>query len=193
MPGTEPDAIVRRYYALIDSRQFRAAWALLSDRQRDSLDYDQWVGGHVSTRSVQTPAVTILAPSDGVATVAVTRRFTGTWALIADGGEWKLDSPDIRLVDESRSVPADPSPPALAVPEPPVPPQSQPASASLDFDPSPYVNKGDAYNCGDFGSQKDAQSVLRADPRDPNRLDADKDGIACENNPLPRDMSPVPR
>jgi len=39
----------------------------------------------------------------------------------------------------------------------------------------------------------DTQAGLRADPTDPNRLDADKDGIACERNPLPTDLVPVPR
>ena len=32
-------------------------------------------------------------------------------------------------------------------------------------------------------------SWRRADLRDPNRLDADRDGIACERNPLPREMT----
>jgi hypothetical protein len=35
--------------------------------------------------------------------------------------------------------------------------------------------------------------VLRADPTDPNRLDSDWDGIACERNPAPRDLVAVPR
>jgi hypothetical protein len=35
-------------------------------------------------------------------------------------------------------------------------------------------------DCGDFAFQEDAQAVLNADPSDPNRLDADDDGIACE-------------
>jgi hypothetical protein len=38
-------------------------------------------------------------------------------------------------------------------------------------------------NCSDFSTQADAQSVLDADPSDPNHLDADHDGIACENLP----------
>ena len=33
---------------------------------------------------------------------------------------------------------------------------------------------------------------LRADPRDPNRLDGnDNDGLACESNRAPRDLVPV--
>jgi len=35
----------------------------------------------------------------------------------------------------------------------------------------------------DFNSQEDAQAVLVQDPSDPNGLDGDNDGIACENLP----------
>jgi hypothetical protein len=46
------------------------------------------------------------------------------------------------------------------------------------FDPLRYTGQGDRYNCGDFASQAQAQAVLRADPRDPNELDGDNDGLA---------------
>jgi hypothetical protein len=58
-------------------------------------------------------------------------------------------------------------------------------------DPQQYINQGDAFNCGDFVSQAEAQAVLRADPSDPNQLDADRDGVACERNRAPRDLAPV--
>ena len=61
------------------------------------------------------------------------------------------------------------------------------------IDPHAYVGRGNAHNCIDFDSQLDAQAVLRADPTDPNRLDADRDGIACERNPGPTDRRKVPR
>ncbi len=35
-------------------------------------------------------------------------------------------------------------------------------------------------DCADFASQAEAQAALDADPSDPNGLDADDDGIACE-------------
>jgi hypothetical protein len=35
-------------------------------------------------------------------------------------------------------------------------------------------------DCADFATQEEAQAVLERDPSDPNRLDADNDGIACE-------------
>lgn len=42
------------------------------------------------------------------------------------------------------------------------------------------VGQGDR-DCRDFGSQSEAQNSLR--PGDPERLDANKNGIACENLP----------
>jgi len=38
-------------------------------------------------------------------------------------------------------------------------------------------------NCDDFTYQEEAQAVLNQDPSDPNRLDRDNDGIACEHLP----------
>lgn len=49
------------------------------------------------------------------------------------------------------------------------------------------VGQGDR-DCRDFGGQSEAQSALR--PGDPERLDADKDGIACES--LSNDSSAPP-
>ena len=39
---------------------------------------------------------------------------------------------------------------------------------------------GGDLDCVDFATQEEAQAVLERDPSDPNRLDADNDGIACE-------------
>jgi hypothetical protein len=38
-------------------------------------------------------------------------------------------------------------------------------------------------DCSDFQYQEEAQAVLDATPGDPNGLDRDKDGIACESLP----------
>jgi hypothetical protein len=38
-------------------------------------------------------------------------------------------------------------------------------------------------DCSDFRSQRDAQAVLDRNPRDPNNLDPDNDGVACEKLP----------
>ncbi len=66
-------------------------------------------------------------------------------------------------------------------------------AADGKFQPMPCLGKALANNSADFKSQADAQAVLRADPSDPNRLDGDRNGIACEANPVPYDREPVPR
>src|SRR5215217_3654265 len=49
-----------------------------------------------------------------------------------------------------------------------------------------YADKAaaqDTLNCSDFTYQEDAQAELDRDPSDPHNLDANNDGIACENLP----------
>jgi hypothetical protein len=41
----------------------------------------------------------------------------------------------------------------------------------------------DTLNCTDFTTQEQAQAVFNRDRSDPNNLDGDNDGIACENLP----------
>lgn len=40
-------------------------------------------------------------------------------------------------------------------------------------------------DCGDFGTRTDAQAHLDADSSDPDGLDANNDGIACEDHDYP--------
>ncbi|MBA2276768.1 MAG: excalibur calcium-binding domain-containing protein [Chloroflexia bacterium] len=54
--------------------------------------------------------------------------------------------------------------------------------ASLSVGGSPFASAQNL-NCDDFSSQGEAQAVLAADPSDPNGLDGDSDGIACESLP----------
>ena len=79
------------------------------------------------------------------------------------------------------------------------PPRSAPApGASGTARPSAGVagragGRGTRIDCPDFPNQAAAQAVLRADPSDPHHLDLDRDGIACEKNPPPRDVERVRR
>ena len=45
---------------------------------------------------------------------------------------------------------------------------------------SPVMAQDGDLDCADFDSQAEAQAELESDPTDPNNLDADNDGIACE-------------
>src|SRR5919107_810226 len=39
------------------------------------------------------------------------------------------------------------------------------------------------FNCSSFATQEEAQAEFNRDPSDPNNLDGDNDGIACEDLP----------
>ncbi len=45
----------------------------------------------------------------------------------------------------------------------------------------PVMAQDGDLDCADFSSQAEAQAELESDPSDPNGLDADNDGIACED------------
>lgn len=47
------------------------------------------------------------------------------------------------------------------------------------------ANTGGDLDCIDFPTQKAAQAHLKDNPSDPNKLDMDKDGVACQIVPVP--------
>jgi hypothetical protein len=48
--------------------------------------------------------------------------------------------------------------------------------------PSKHANaQTDQYACASFGSQESAQAELERDPSDPNNLDSDGNGVACDD------------
>jgi hypothetical protein len=51
-----------------------------------------------------------------------------------------------------------------------------------DDDEGQDKSTGKDRDCPDFASQREAQDALDAAPSDPERLDADDDGIACEDH-----------
>ena len=56
-------------------------------------------------------------------------------------------------------------------------------SARLAWERTPIAeaqSSGDPFDCADFSSQEEAQAEYDSDPSDPSGLDADSDGIACE-------------
>lgn len=75
-------------------------------------------------------------------------------------------------------------------------PVSVTPEASPTFRAEDYIGKGNAFDCDAFANQAQAQAVLRLDPSDPNQLDGfggQRDGIACETRPAPKDSTQVPR
>ena len=56
------------------------------------------------------------------------------------------------------------------------------AALVLAMAPVALAQAGDL-DCANFATQEEAQAVYDADPSDPNGLDDDNDGIACETLP----------
>jgi hypothetical protein len=109
-------------------------------------------------------------------------RKADNWTAFTDGATTWINGPcglQSRPNDERFpwEVGGDCAPPSRATPIP----AAAPPPASAGFDPRRYIGQGNRYNCSDFATQAHAQAVLEADPSDPNRLDADHDGIACES------------
>jgi hypothetical protein len=57
------------------------------------------------------------------------------------------------------------------------------AYEQLVYPSKPAVAQSDQYDCASFGSQESAQAVLDSDPSDPNNLDSDGNGRACDDYP----------
>src|SRR5215208_2852637 len=53
----------------------------------------------------------------------------------------------------------------------------------ITYPSKPAVAQPDQYDCPSFGSQESAQVELDSDPSDPNNLDSDGNGRACDNYP----------
>jgi hypothetical protein len=60
-------------------------------------------------------------------------------------------------------------------------PTCVPDTTTTTAAPATAPTAGDTLNCSDFSTQAEAQAVLDRDRSDPNGLDGDGDGIACES------------
>jgi hypothetical protein len=89
-------------------------------------------------------------------------------------------------------------PPAAEPAAPPVAPAAvapspRPTARAVAASRSAVSTPTGVRSCSDFASQSAAQAALRANPSDPWGLDRDKNGIACESNRPPKNLTPVPR
>ena len=67
-----------------------------------------------------------------------------------------------------------------SITDPSTPPPSPTSPPPDSREPSSGHPSGRDLDCADFSSQEEAQEVLEDDRSDPNGLDADSDGEACE-------------
>ncbi len=65
--------------------------------------------------------------------------------------------------------------------EPPTTPETPEPSAPETERPVDAARSAVDRDCADFATQQGAQAAFDADPSDPERLDSDGDGVACES------------
>lgn len=127
-PITDTDLInpVKEFYSNISSKQYDTAWNLLSRNfQNYAQNYDSFVNGYRKTLNTFVKDIRIqdlsdntvfvqLESSDNINGYVQTKTFEGTWRLIGENGQWKLDSADITL----KSVSPTPKPTFAPTPTP---------------------------------------------------------------------------
>ena len=134
----------------------------------------------------------VLSPNDRYETRF---RQSQEQAKQAQRGIWGLPKDQqCELADRGNGI-GEGSPECSGNPRQPGPPQPSPPEPSPPQPNPPVDNK----ICDDYPSQAAAQAVLRRHPEDPFGLDgvpgrtpSGTPGVACEDNPPPKDLTPAP-
>lgn len=103
-------------------------------------------------------------------------------AKVAKKGLW---APGVCETAQVIPTPSPVASPAVTT-SPPAPPATTPTPVPVPTPSGNYVCTYDAYNCGDFSTYTEAQSVYEScggSSHDIHRLDGDKDGSVCESLP----------
>jgi hypothetical protein len=108
--GLSPEETVALFYTLINRRQFSSAYALYSTRFRASEgSFEAWQAGYATTESVTVEFVRRASGAGTVVEVSILardivngrplmRRFAGTWTLVQEQGQWRLDTARIQVL-----------------------------------------------------------------------------------------------
>ena len=202
--GGWPEEILARQYRLINGGEYGAAYALFADESKALVPPQEYgaffeANAPYSITDYSFPSVDIrgeeatvgvsftLSDDEGSQEISVTQRLT------CEDRAWRVVMRDEQATaflapqEEDEHTQDEPAP----EPEPSDP---EPAEPQYEPDPSPLPDApgGEDRDCADFSSQAEAQEAYEDDFSDPNGLDADSDGEACEESfggdePLPEE------
>jgi hypothetical protein len=103
---------VKQFYSALSSMEFDKAWKLLSNNyQTSAKSFDEFVKSYGTTKLIAIQNINLIGSSSSTSTVFVklksiddfhgqdqTKNFSGTWNLIKENGQWKLDTADISMI-----------------------------------------------------------------------------------------------
>lgn len=109
--------------------------------------------------------------------VPLTAQFTSTASLAGPPPAEEATDTSDAATEEPEATPEPDAPTPTPTPEPTSTPPPTP-TPTVQYTPSAT----DIYNCRDFDTWEEAQAVYEAGlPGDPNHIDMDEDGVACES------------
>jgi hypothetical protein len=191
-------ATVERFYRLLDSYSYGAAWPLVPESvQAESGGFAAWRQGYAANVSSTPTDLGVESVSGKTAVVGldlhavdvdactgneVKQVFSGSWTLRYSGGEWAAQDIDIEKVGGGTPMLTATECAPEPAPEPtPAPDTEPPASDACTPGYSPCLPPASDYDCeGGSGDGPEYTGLVQVSGSDPYGLDANGDGVGCE-------------
>ncbi len=108
-PITYPEEATLAFYLLLDKRSYADAYRLLSQGYKATVPLDKFASGFANTEKIAVEELKVSGEEPSTARVAVKlaaferqdgkkilQRYGGTWQVVKEGGDWKLNQSDIK-------------------------------------------------------------------------------------------------
>lgn len=108
-PITYPEEATLAFYLLLDKRSYSDAYRLLSQSYKATVSLEKFVSSFANTEKIAVEELEVSGEEPSAARVAVKlaaferqdgkkilQRYGGTWQLVKEGGDWKLNQSDIK-------------------------------------------------------------------------------------------------
>jgi hypothetical protein len=199
----EANQAVAKYYNAAEDGDFTYTYNNLTSYGQTYYTYDQWVtlntnSGTASSTfnvdyvTIESPAESQLKKTDAKADLTIYapdgNTYSRTAYFVQEGGVWKhvLTEEERAIFNQYLSSTASASSESVSVDAAPNTSNTKNKTDvtnvtdnDSDNAASTQYSSGDL-DCDDFATQAQAQAAFLQDPSDPNGLDGDGDGVACE-------------
>jgi hypothetical protein len=188
--GGAPEDVLALQYRLINAGDYEGAYELFAERSKGVISLEQYraffeANSPYSVTDYSFPSVDVRGEAAIVGAAFTVDSPSGrevlerTQELVCEGNVWGVVMREEQAAafagarEEGEEAQYD----APEAPPPDPEPQYEPAPS-----PPPSEPSGEDLDCADFDSPAEAQEAYEDDPSDPNGLDANADGEACEDS-----------